>query len=57
VSDGDNKPVAMIVGAGAFIGAAVAGQSAREGVSWFVHQQPRDARSFELDLRPYAERW
>lgn len=24
---------------------------------WFLHQQPRDAWTFELDLRPYMERW
>ena len=24
---------------------------------WFLHQQPRDAWTFELDLRPAAERW
>jgi hypothetical protein len=26
-------------------------------VYWFVHRQPRDAWTFELDLRPYAEKW
>ena len=26
-------------------------------VYWFLHQQPRDAWTFELDLRPYAEKW
>jgi NADP-dependent 3-hydroxy acid dehydrogenase YdfG len=24
---------------------------------WYVHNQPRDAWTFELDLRPYMERW
>ena len=24
---------------------------------WQLHQQPRDAWTFELDLRPYGERW
>jgi NAD(P)-dependent dehydrogenase (short-subunit alcohol dehydrogenase family) len=24
---------------------------------WFLHAQPRDAWSFELDLRPWMERW
>jgi len=24
---------------------------------WFLHNQPRDAWTFELDLRPWAERW
>ena len=24
---------------------------------WYLHQQPRDAWTFELDLRPYIERW
>lgn len=24
---------------------------------WFLHSQPRDAWSFELDLRPWIERW
>ncbi|HXE48962.1 MAG TPA: SDR family oxidoreductase [Ramlibacter sp.] len=24
---------------------------------WFLHNQPRDAWTFELDLRPYMERW
>ena len=24
---------------------------------WFLHQQPRDAWTFELDLRPFAEKW
>lgn len=24
---------------------------------WFVHAQPRDAWTFELDLRPWMERW
>jgi NAD(P)-dependent dehydrogenase (short-subunit alcohol dehydrogenase family) len=24
---------------------------------WFLHAQPRDAWTFELDLRPWAERW
>lgn len=24
---------------------------------WHLHQQPRDAWTFELDLRPWAERW
>ncbi|WP_144172824.1 SDR family NAD(P)-dependent oxidoreductase [Pseudomonas sp. Kh13] len=24
---------------------------------WFLHAQPRDAWSFELDLRPWLERW
>jgi len=24
---------------------------------WFLHAQPRDAWSFELDLRPWIERW
>jgi NAD(P)-dependent dehydrogenase (short-subunit alcohol dehydrogenase family) len=24
---------------------------------WFVHRQPRDAWTFELDLRPYREKW
>ncbi len=24
---------------------------------WFLHTQPRDAWTFELDLRPWAERW
>lgn len=24
---------------------------------WHLHQQPRDAWTFELDLRPYMERW
>jgi len=24
---------------------------------WFLHQQPRDAWTFELDLRPWSERW
>jgi hypothetical protein len=24
---------------------------------WHLHQQTRDAWTFELDLRPYNERW
>ena len=24
---------------------------------WHLHQQPRDAWTFELDLRPYMEKW
>ena len=24
---------------------------------WFLHSQPRDAWTFELDLRPWIERW
>lgn len=24
---------------------------------WFLHRQPRDAWTFELDLRPSVERW
>ncbi|HXD06207.1 MAG TPA: SDR family oxidoreductase [Burkholderiaceae bacterium] len=24
---------------------------------WYLHQQPRDAWTFELDLRPYIEKW
>jgi NADP-dependent 3-hydroxy acid dehydrogenase YdfG len=24
---------------------------------WFLHCQPRDAWTFELDLRPWGERW
>ena len=24
---------------------------------WYLHEQPRDAWTFELDLRPYMERW
>jgi len=24
---------------------------------WLLHQQPRDAWTFELDLRPYIEKW
>ena len=24
---------------------------------WFIHQQARDAWTFEFDLRPYAEKW
>jgi len=24
---------------------------------WYLHMQPRDAWTFELDLRPYMERW
>ncbi len=24
---------------------------------WFLHQQPRDAWTFELDLRPWSEKW
>jgi hypothetical protein len=24
---------------------------------WFLHAQPRDAWTFELDLRPWMERW
>jgi NAD(P)-dependent dehydrogenase (short-subunit alcohol dehydrogenase family) len=24
---------------------------------WFLHRQPRDAWTFELDLRPWSERW
>jgi NAD(P)-dependent dehydrogenase (short-subunit alcohol dehydrogenase family) len=24
---------------------------------WYLHAQPRDAWTFELDLRPYGERW
>jgi NAD(P)-dependent dehydrogenase (short-subunit alcohol dehydrogenase family) len=24
---------------------------------WYLHRQPRDAWTFELDLRPYIERW
>jgi NAD(P)-dependent dehydrogenase (short-subunit alcohol dehydrogenase family) len=26
-------------------------------VYWYLHHQPRDAWTFELDLRPYIERW
>jgi hypothetical protein len=28
-----------------------------DGACWFLHQQPRDAWTFELDLRPWSERW
>jgi hypothetical protein len=24
---------------------------------WYLHGQPRDAWTFELDLRPWMERW
>ena len=24
---------------------------------WYLHAQPRDGWTFEMDLRPYAERW
>ncbi len=24
---------------------------------WYLHSQSRDGWTFELDLRPYAERW
>lgn len=24
---------------------------------WYLHSQPRDAWTFELDLRPWNERW
>ena len=24
---------------------------------WYLHQQPRDGWTFELDIRPYAEKW
>jgi short-subunit dehydrogenase len=24
---------------------------------WYLHRQPRDAWTFELDLRPWSERW
>jgi hypothetical protein len=24
---------------------------------WWLHNQPRDGWTHELDLRPYAERW
>jgi NAD(P)-dependent dehydrogenase (short-subunit alcohol dehydrogenase family) len=24
---------------------------------WYLHRQPRDAWTFELDLRPWNERW
>jgi NADP-dependent 3-hydroxy acid dehydrogenase YdfG len=24
---------------------------------WYLHTQPRDAWTFELDLRPWSERW
>ena len=24
---------------------------------WQLHQQPRDAWTFELEIRPFAERW
>jgi len=24
---------------------------------WWLHRQPRDAWTFELDLRPFVERW
>ena len=24
---------------------------------WYLHSQPRDAWTFELDLRPWMERW
>ena len=24
---------------------------------WYLHSQPRDAWTFELDLRPWIERW
>jgi short-subunit dehydrogenase len=24
---------------------------------WYLHTQPRDAWTFELDLRPWRERW
>ena len=24
---------------------------------WQLHQQPRDAWTFELDLRPFGEKW
>ncbi len=24
---------------------------------WQLHNQPRDAWTFEMDLRPYAEKW
>lgn len=26
-------------------------------IYWWLHQQPRDAWSFEVDLRPWAEKW
>ena len=24
---------------------------------WMLHQQPRDAWTFELEIRPYGEKW
>ena len=24
---------------------------------WYLHRHPRDTWTFELDLRPYMERW
>ncbi len=27
------------------------------GNDWQMHQQPRDAWTFEMDLRPFAEKW
>ena len=92
------KPVVLVVGAGDYIGSAIAERFARGGyqivaarrnktgvrnlmrndmgdefdrlppdtlmspsstgeVYWFLHQQPRDGWTFELDLRPFAEKW
>ncbi len=38
------KPVALVVGAGDYIGGN-------------LHQQSRDAWTFETELRPYGEAW
>lgn len=66
----DNKRGACLVtGAGDATGAAVARAFAREGSAAclnpehiaanyvMLHRQPRTAWTFELDLRPWREKW
>lgn len=48
----DANPVTLIVGAGDYIGAAIARRFAAGG-----HQQSRDAWTLELDARPFGESW
>jgi NAD(P)-dependent dehydrogenase (short-subunit alcohol dehydrogenase family) len=56
------NPSVAVVGAGDDIGSAIARRFAMRPASiadayWQLHQQSRDAWTFELDLRPAGERW
>lgn len=53
----DRPPAALVVGAGDYIGAAIADRASIGEAYWMLHGQTRDAWTFELDLRPHRETW